>query len=94
MIMKLQINLMKLNSMFKKIIYKTIIFLGLSLLLTSCTEDDPLTCYETVTGYYLETYYQGYYSGCCQYTVFTVDSYGTGYTYVDATNTPYIGMCW
>lgn len=80
--------------MFRNIIYKTIIFLGLSLLSTSCIEDDPLTCYETVTGYYLETDYQGYYSGCCQYTVFTVDNYGNSYTYTDATIIPSVGMCW
>ena len=44
----------------KNLIKTLILTITMSLLLTSCTEDDPLTCYETVTGYYLETYYQGY----------------------------------
>ena len=65
-----------------------------SFIMTSCMEDELITCNEEVTGYYLETYYQGYSYGYSQYTVFTIDDYGYTYTYTDATNVPYLGKCW
>ena len=73
---------------------KNTLILILTLSITSCLKDEDLVCNETVTGYYLETYTEGYYYGYGQYTVFTIDNYGYTYTYTDATKIPSVGICW
>ena len=55
------------------------------------------TCNQTVTSWYSEPYSgynAGYFTGYGQYTVVTVDDWGTYRTYYDATRVPAVGMCW
>ena len=73
---------------------KLIVLISLLTMTVSCSKEDLINCNQTVTSYYLEPYYDGYFYGYNQYTVFTVDSYGYTYTYVDTTKVPFIGMCW